>query len=55
MARKLEAGDVVQLKSGGPLMTVDEVRGETAKLVWFDDHEMRNGTAPLSGLQKAND
>lgn len=53
MAEKINAGDVVQLKSGGPLMTVDEVRGESARLIWFDDHDMKNGTVPLIGLKKA--
>lgn len=30
MARKFKKGDIVQLKSGGPKMTVDAVDGEDA-------------------------
>ena len=29
-------GDVVQLKSGGPLMTVKQVAGEAITVLWFD-------------------
>jgi uncharacterized protein YodC (DUF2158 family) len=28
-------GDLVTLKSGGPVMTVDDVAGETVTCVWF--------------------
>jgi len=32
-------GDVVQLKSGGPAMTVDSIidRGKTIECTWFDE------------------
>ena len=37
-ARALEVGDVVKLKSGGPLMTVLQVASpQTVKVVWFDE------------------
>jgi uncharacterized protein YodC (DUF2158 family) len=29
-------GDVVQLKSGGPSLTVLEVKGEAVTCIWFD-------------------
>ena len=39
MARKFSAGDLVQLKSGGPVMTVESVNYVGAKLgyqcAWF--------------------
>lgn len=33
------AGDVVTLKSGGPMMTVASVLGDLAACVWFSDEE----------------
>lgn len=33
---EIKAGDVVVLKSSGPLMTVAWVRGDEAKCEWFD-------------------
>ena len=36
---KLKVGDVVILKSGSPVMTVDIVCGDLVKTVWFDDNE----------------
>lgn len=32
-------GDVVILKSGGPSMTVTEVRDSTVRAQWFDDNK----------------
>ena len=32
----IAVGDVVTLNSGGPRMTVREIRGETADCEWFD-------------------
>jgi uncharacterized protein YodC (DUF2158 family) len=34
---QFKVGDVVQLKSGGPLMTVGEVEGEQVTCEWFAD------------------
>lgn len=30
-----QAGDVVRLKSGGPLMTITEVNGNVITCIWF--------------------
>lgn len=43
----IEIGSVVTLKSGGPQMTVEEIRGDIADVQWFDDK--RN---PRSGAYK---
>jgi uncharacterized protein YodC (DUF2158 family) len=39
MMGELKAGDVVQLKSGGPLMTIQELKhgGGAASCIWFLD------------------
>ena len=40
MAQKeIKVGDVVQLKSGGPLMTVSEIISNKVKCEWFDKNE----------------
>lgn len=35
---KFEVGDVVQLKSGGPRMTISMVEKTTVIVIWFDTH-----------------
>ncbi len=43
MAEELKAGDVVQLKSGGPLMTVGEItRSNRRHCYWFDGVQLKN-------------
>ncbi len=37
----MNKGDVVQLKSGGPVMTVEEVSGEGVFCTWFDKNKKR--------------
>jgi len=50
-----QAGDVVELKSGGPRMTVDNVEGEDAVVcVWLDKNgEKKLGSFRSVMLQKA--
>ncbi len=33
----MKPGDIVNLKSGGPLMTVNSVKGHEIECVWNDD------------------
>lgn len=47
-AALIEAGDVVQLKSGGPEMTVVEVDGNTITCHWWNGKTMDGGVfAPV--------
>lgn len=54
MDEEIKAGDVVQLKSGGPLMTVNTVGDnygtKTAWCAWFDGKKEMKGTFPLTSL-----
>ena len=48
-APTLTRGDLVRLRSGGPLMTVMDVKGDTVDCIWTgDDGDPRDGTFPLS-------
>lgn len=48
MKVELEAGDVVRLKSGGPLMTVEEIKtGDNAACVWSSGTREPNGNTQL--------
>jgi uncharacterized protein YodC (DUF2158 family) len=35
---RFERGDLVRLKSGGPMMTVSAVRGDEIECIWTDDN-----------------
>lgn len=38
-AAPFTAGDIVTLRSGGPMMTVASMLGDLASCVWFSDEE----------------
>lgn len=46
-------GEVVQLKSGGPRMTVKSVNGDDTDCVWFEKSKQHSGTFPTALLTKA--
>lgn len=54
MIEKFKPGDVVELKSGGPLMTVNYVETGMCEVVWFPDMAGSHGTAkfPATTLEK---
>lgn len=57
MSEKIKAGDVVVLKSGGPLMTVKEVGRDSMSdktlvwCTWFDEKKAINGHFPIEAVQ----
>lgn len=51
MSKGVKKGDVVQLKSGGPLMTVVDVAPAGVRVVWFDlGQNLRNDTFDVDAL-----
>lgn len=50
--RALEVGDVVRLKSGGPLVTVLHVASpQTVKIAWFDKElSLRSAEVTINSL-----
>ena len=40
--RQLQVGSTVQLKTGGPIMTVDHIAGEFVKVLWFEGTTLMN-------------
>lgn len=54
MSDAIKAGDIVQLKSGGPTMTVKQVEdlhgAMTAWCDWFDGKKQADGTFPVTRL-----
>jgi uncharacterized protein YodC (DUF2158 family) len=47
----MQPGDVVQLKSGGPLMTVHAINDAGVVCTWFDKSNHKTATFPLSTLE----
>jgi len=60
MPEEIKVGDVVQLKSGGPDMTVDEIGKSgmdstgplSAWCTWFHNGEEKRSSFPLTSLKK---
>jgi uncharacterized protein YodC (DUF2158 family) len=50
---RFNVGDVVQLKSGGPRMTVTSELGEEVLCVWFAGTTQTHGTFPHATLLRA--
>ncbi len=52
MADSFKIGDVVQLKSGGPFMTVSAVEDDSLYCIWFDKTEQKQGRFKPATLNK---
>ena len=52
----IEAGSVVQIKSGGPAMTVTKVDGSNVQCLWFGEtaDDVRTATVPAIALVMVN-
>jgi uncharacterized protein YodC (DUF2158 family) len=51
-AQALRSGNLVRLRSGGPLMTVHSIEGDQVNCVWTDwDGTIASGTFPMDVLQ----
>jgi uncharacterized protein YodC (DUF2158 family) len=49
----MHLGDLVRLRSGGPLMTVDTVKGNVVGCIWTDPNgQTDEATFPVEVLQK---
>jgi uncharacterized protein YodC (DUF2158 family) len=58
MTNNFKSGDVVQLKSGGPKMTVtmaknDSTKNPTVWCTWFEGKLHKNGNFPPAALKYA--
>jgi uncharacterized protein YodC (DUF2158 family) len=52
MANSLKVGDIVQLKSGGPKMTVTDIYQDgRVGCVWFVGADQKEGTFPPDAVQ----
>lgn len=43
MSNEYQKGDLVRLKSGGPLMTVESIEEDQVYCVWFDEEDKPQG------------
>jgi uncharacterized protein YodC (DUF2158 family) len=41
-------GDLVRLRSGGPLMTVQNVAGDQVNCIWTQEGDIRTGSFPIA-------
>ena len=51
MVKEVKVGDLVQLKSGGPRMTVDQIDSDgCVKCKWFFEGQLREGAFRVTSL-----
>jgi uncharacterized protein YodC (DUF2158 family) len=51
---KFKKGDVVQLKSGGPWMTIEEVDQDDVSCAWFLNNELKRDEFEAETLEIVN-
>ena len=54
VTERIETGDIVRLKSGGPPMVVRSVSGDTAYCQWYAGVDLHQGTFLFSSLRDIN-
>jgi len=54
MPSQIQAGDVVELKSSGPDMTVKWVSGSECYCEWFDGKKVAGATFEMTQLRKTD-
>lgn len=53
MASEFKSGDIVQLKSGGPKMTVDQLFGDgTMRVRWFAGSKMETAVVTTKTIEQ---
>jgi uncharacterized protein YodC (DUF2158 family) len=53
--QEFKTGDTVQLKSGGPVMTVEKIISfDEIRCQWFAGKKLESGDFPLDSLIKVN-
>ena len=55
MADNFNVGDIVQLKSGGPKMTVNNVIGDTVFCAWFSGAKNNMASFNLNAITPATE
>lgn len=50
----IKPGDLVELKSGGPVMTASQVHNEIARCEWFISNERKWGDFRVVALRKVD-
>ena len=55
MTMSFSPGQLVELKSGGPVMTIGSINDDgTAVYFWFDDATLRQEAIPLAALEPSD-
>jgi uncharacterized protein YodC (DUF2158 family) len=54
VTQQLKTGDVVQLKSGGPKMTVQKIESSRVYTQWFAGSKLESGSFPLDSVEPAS-